>query len=127
MNSQSTIRSLTNLSTEGTQVFGLQRWIRYFLCAGVGLVGGTTGVAVAIGLTVTIQLLLVTGAFSPGMIGLTIAATLAGLGVSWSISRAAGQLLPDLFNHPDEQGIQIIMVFSVLTGLLQTFLFTYNL
>ena len=127
MNSQSTMTTLTNVSNESTQEIGLLRWIRYFLCAGIGLVGGTTGVAVAIGLAVTIQLLLAASVFLPGLIGLTIAATLAGLGASWLISRVAHWILPDLFSQPDERAIQITMVFSVLTSLLQTFLFTYNL
>jgi hypothetical protein len=91
------------------------------------LVGGTTGVAVAIGLTIAIQLLLATSVFLPGLIGLTVAAALAGLGASWLFSRGARRILPDLFSQLDERAIQIIMVFSVLTSLLQTFLFTYNL
>jgi hypothetical protein len=127
MNSQSTITTLTNVSSENSQIIGLQRWIQYFLCAGIGLVGGTTGVAIAIGLTIIIQLLLVSTAFSPGMIGMAIAATLVGLGASWLISRAAGWILPAMFEDLNERAIQIIMVFSVLTSLLQTFLFTYNL
>ena len=127
MNSQSTIRSLTNVQSGSSQAIGLQRWIRYFLCAGIGLVGGTTGVATAIGLTVVIQLLLVNVILSPGMIGLTVAATLIGLGASWLISRAARRILPEMFGQPDERTIQTIMIFSVLTSLLQTFLFTYNL
>lgn len=127
MNSQSTISTLTNVSSESNQAIGLQRWIRYFLCAGFGLVGGTTGVAIAIGLAVFVQLLLTPTAFLPGVIGLTVAATLAGLAVSWWINRAGGRILPDLFGRPDERSVQIIMVSSVLTGLLQTFLFTYNL
>lgn len=127
MNSQSTVRSLTNVSTDSSQATGLQRWIRYFLCAGFGLIGGTAGVAVAIGLVIFIQLLLVPTAFFPGIIELTGAAVLAGLGVSWLISRAARRILPELFGQPDERGIQIVMFFSVLTGLLQTFLFAYNI
>ena len=127
MNSGTTMSSLTNALTESGQAIGLQRWVGYFLGAGIGLVGGTTGVAVAIGLTVIIQLLLVNVIFSPGMIGLTIAATLAGLGVSWLINRAARRIMPDLFCQPDDRAVQIIMIFSVLTSLLQTFLFTYNL
>ena len=127
MNSQSTMTTLTNVSNERAQEIGLLRWVRYLLCAGIGLVGGTTGVTVAIGLTVMIQLLLATSVFLPGLIGLTIAATLAGLGASWLISRGARRILPDLFSQLDERAIQIIMVFSVLTSLLQTFLFTYNL
>ena len=50
MNSQNTMRSLTTLSTDSSQAIGLQRWMRYFLCIGLGLVGGTSGVAAAIGL-----------------------------------------------------------------------------
>jgi hypothetical protein len=104
------------------------RLLQYVACAGIGILGGGTGVATAIGLVVVIQsLLFPTVIIAPGTIILTITTTLTGLGVSWLLNRLVRRLLPNLFAQLDERGVQIIYIFSVLTSLLQTFLFTRTL
>jgi hypothetical protein len=105
----------------------LQRLPQYVVYAGVGMLGGVIGVDLAISLWIAVQSLLSPAVrFAPGIVGITIATTLAGVGISWLLSRIARRLLSNLFDRLDEQGVQIILVFGVLTSLLQTFLFTRN-
>lgn len=125
MNSQRTISTMTNVSNERMEAVWLQRLIGYALCAGMGLVSGAAGVAVTIGLIVIVQSLLFAAAiFSPGTVLIAIAASLIGLGAAWLISWVARRVLPELFTQLEERALQVIFVFSVLTSLLQTILFT---
>lgn len=132
MNSQrsmpTTAKTDVPTDTSKAEVVLLQRLLQYVACAGIGILGGGIGVATAIGLVLVIQsLLLPTVIIAPGTIILTITTTLTGLGVSWLLNRLARRLLPNLFAQLDERGVQIIYIFSVLTSLLQTFLFTRTL
>jgi hypothetical protein len=124
MNSQRTASTLTKVSEEQMQLIWLQRVIRYALCAGMGLVSGAVGVAVTIGLVIIVQSLLFPTTFSPGAMLIAIAASLISLGVGWLASWVARRLLPELFVQLEERALQVILVFSVLTSLLQTILFT---
>lgn len=125
MNSQRTISTMTNVSNERMEAVWLQRLIGYSLCAGMGLVSGAAGVAVTIGLIVIVQSLLFAAAiFSPGTVLIAIAASLIGLGAAWLMNWVARRVLPELFAQFDERALQVIFVFSVLTSLLQTILFT---
>jgi len=95
------------------------------LAVGLGVLGGATGVAGAIGLAIMVQLILpVAIVFSPGVTSLTITAALLGVGFSWFISLAACRLIPGLSYPRTRRGLQVVMVFSVLTSLLQSILFT---
>ena len=125
MNSQRTISTLAKASDEQMQLMWLQQIIRYVLCAGMGLVSGAVGVALTIGLVIIVQSLLFPKViFAPGTVVIAIATSLIGLGVAWLVSRVARRLLPELFAQLDERALQVIFVFSVLTSLLQTILFT---
>lgn len=124
MNSQRTVSTLTKVSEEQLQFIWLQRVIRYALCAGMGLVSGAAGVAVTIGLVIIVQSILFPTAFTPGAILVAIAASMVSLGVAWLVSWVARRVLPELFVQLDERALQVIFVFSVLTSLLQTVLFT---
>lgn len=102
----------------------LQRLPQYITCAGLGLLGGTVGVALAIGLAIVVQLLLPPPAiFWPGTIPLMVTAAVAGLGASWLIGRGAPRIVPNLLRNSGERGLQVILVFSTFTSLLQTLLF----
>ena len=106
----------------------IHRQLQYVAHAAIGILGGAIGVAFAIGLTnVVQQMLFPTVIYSPSPIGLLIIAILAGLVFAWLLGRLASLILPALLSQLDEQGVQIIMVFSVLTSLLQTMLFTNGL
>jgi hypothetical protein len=97
-------------------------------CIGLGLLSGTTGVAITIGLVIMIQELLFRMAtFSPGVIGITIAATVAGLGVSWLLDQVAPRFLPGLYYNLAEDRLKLVMILSVFTTLVQALLFTYGL
>jgi hypothetical protein len=102
----------------------LQELPHYLLGIGLGLLGGTLGVAVAIGLTIVVQsMLFPVMIFWPGAVPLTLMAVIAGLGVLWLISRLARLIWPDLFYISEEQGIRVMLIVSILTSLLQAILF----
>ena len=128
MNSQSTMSTISNVSAERAQGIARHNLPKYALCAGMGVVGGATGVALTIGLVIIIQGLLFPKLFfTPGSVGLTLAATAVGLGVTWLLSRATHRIFPNLFDQLGEKALQVMMVLSVFTTLLQTFLFTRGL
>jgi hypothetical protein len=105
-----------------------QQLPRYILCAGLGLLGGSTGVALAIGLTVVSQWLLSPAVvFSPGVVLPVLVAVVAGMGVSWLFSRLVRLIWSDLFYTSAGQGVQVMLIASTFTSLLQTFLFMHGL
>ena len=109
--------------SSGTQIV-LRRLPQYAVCAGLGMLGGAVGVAVAIGLAILVQLLLPPSVvLQPGIIPLMVSATVAGLGVSWLFARMIRHVVPGLLNDSPEKELQVILVFSVFTSLLQTILF----
>jgi hypothetical protein len=118
----------TSRSKAQAMTIGLRRLPWYFICAGLGLVGGATGVALAVGLAILTQLLLPPPTvFSPGAISLIATATLAGLGASWLLSWVAHRILPSLLRDSEELGLQVTLVVGVFVSLLQTLLFTRGL
>ncbi len=130
MNSQVPVltTSKSNISEEQPLVMMLQRITQYTIYAGLGLVGGGIGVILTIGLAIIIQAQLgPTTPFWPGIIPLTVVATLMGAGVSWLIGRGIIHLLSSLFYNVEEHAMQTILIFGVLTSLLEIFLFTYGL
>ena len=121
--SSSKVLVTTESISSGTQIV-LRRLPQYAVCAGLGMMGGAAGVAMAIGLAILIQSLLPARAvFSPGIIPLMVAGVVAGLGVSWLFARAARHILPGLRHGSPEKELQVVLVFSVFTSLLQTMLF----
>ncbi len=114
----------TGASKSQAMAIVLRRLPQYITCAGVGLVGGSVGVTLAIGLAIVVQLLLPPPAiFSPGAIPLMVVAALAGLGVSWLLAQMARRIVPNLLHNSGEQGLQVTLVFSTFASLLQTLLF----
>jgi hypothetical protein len=99
---------------------------QYVICAGLGLLGGAVGVAMAIGLAIVVQLALPPlTVFMPGIIPLAIVAVLAGVVVSWLFNLTVRMIWPAL--GVIEHGVQVMLVTSVLVSLLQVILFMHNL
>jgi hypothetical protein len=102
----------------------LRRLLRYAVCVGLGLLGGDIGVALAIGLAILIQLQLPPSTvFAPGVITLMVTAVLAGLGVSWLIGHVVARHSCDAPGIPSQNGLQVILVSSVLASLAQILFF----
>jgi hypothetical protein len=102
----------------------LRQLPQYVTCVGLGLLGGAGGLTLAIGLTIVVQLLLPPSKiFLPGAIPFIVMAAAIGLGVSWLLGRATYRIFPGLLGDLGEQGLQVTLVFSTFTSLLQTVLF----
>jgi hypothetical protein len=132
MNWRSTSKALatteTGASKTQTMAIMLRRLPQHVTCVGLGLLGGTGGVALAIGLAIVVQLLLPpVVVFAPGVIPLMVAATIVGLGASWLLAQVARRIAPSLLRNSGEQGLQVILVFSTFTSLLQALLFFAHL
>ena len=126
MHSQTTLSTKTDLS-EIKAISFVRRLPQYIIWAGVGMVGGAAGVAVGFGLAIAIQSFLSPATtFSPDVTQLTVISILSGLGIAWLLSRGADRVLSGLLHDPDAQALQVIFTFSVLTSLLQSFLFTHG-
>ena len=107
-----------------TIVHLLRRLPGYTVCAVLGLVGGAAGVALAIGLTILIQLLLPSGqVLSIGIVPLMVMAAVTGLIASWLLCKLVrcSSLRRRRGHYP--MGLQVSLVLSVFTSLLQTLLF----
>lgn len=130
MDSQSTFSTMTG--TNACEKWSISEMFQYLpqhaLCAGLGMVGGAAGVALAIGLAIGAQVTLFpTALFSPNPILLTLVAIMTGLGISCLLNRLGGRILPSLKKYPHERRLQIVLIFSTLTSLLQSLLFTDGL
>jgi len=128
MDSQGSVNPLltTEAGISNTDAHGiaLQRLAQYTICVGLGLLGGAFGVALVIALTILINLLSPPSViFAPGVIPLMAGSALAGVGVAWLLSQIVNFILPGLFAALNENGLRVILVFSILTSLLQTILF----
>lgn len=101
-----------------------QQLPEYIIFTELGLVGGAAGVALAIGLAIAIQSLLspVT-IFLPGFVLLGVGAALIGAGISGLLGRMAHHIFPALSCNLDLTRLQLMLIVSTFTSLLQTFLF----
>lgn len=130
MNLSSTNSELTGTKVSDKPTFQplLSRLAQHLTAAGLGILGGATGVAGAIGLAIIIQFYVYPATvYSPAITTVAITATLLGLGCSWLISRIAFRLIPGLSRLCAGQGLQVVLVFSILASLLQSFLFLQGL
>ena len=130
MNLRSTLLTTkTDVSKGHAMSVGLQRIPQYIIFAGLGVLGGATGTALAFGLAIAIQWFLSpTTTFWPSVILLALAATLFGWVISWPLGQATYRTLPNLSNtNTVEKGMQVILIFSGLTSLLETYLYMYGL
>jgi hypothetical protein len=115
---------LTSTSSNVSEKRVIARLPQYVICAGLGLLGGAIGVALAIGLAILIQSALSPMIiFSPDATHFMAVGTLMGIGVSWLLGRVAQHVLPSLSYNAGEQGMQVILIFSVLASLLNSLLF----
>jgi DNA-binding NarL/FixJ family response regulator len=98
---------------------------RHLLYMGMGLVSGTMGVALTMWLAVMAQSWLPPSTtFSPGTLSLLILAAVASVGVTWYFNRLTGWLAPRLPYHLKAEALQMVLVASTSTSVLQTLLFT---
>jgi hypothetical protein len=96
----------------------------YAICVLLGLLGGAMGVALVIGLAILINLILPPSvSFAPGVIPFMAAGALAGAGITWLLGRAASFSWRELRQDSRETRLRVMLVFSVLTSLLQSMLF----
>lgn len=121
--------SLQNRISDGSTHRKRYRLTKYFISAGLGIVGGGLGVTVVMGCIVCIQLFYVTNHFflpAPSLVA--IAAALTGVVISWLLYLAFRYFSPFmLLRTLNQEGLRIILIFSVLTGLLETFLYMQNM
>jgi predicted Kef-type K+ transport protein len=79
------------------------------------------GVLLAIGAAIVLQSLLFPAKmFLPGVVPVTIVAVLIGWALSWLLGWTAYRILPGL-SHTS--GMQVMLIFSTFTSLLETILF----
>ncbi|MCB0166375.1 MAG: hypothetical protein KDI79_19245 [Anaerolineae bacterium] len=116
------------VSERQTRLIG-QRIIKYGVSAGLGVIGGGVGVALGIGCMIGIQLFYVTEQmFVPNLPTLAVVTTLIGLGSSWLLYAIVQKVSPfNILRNLNHDGLQVIFVVSVLTSLLETFLFMQNM
>lgn len=113
-----------NFIEEQVAVDGMRKLSLYIIYTGVGILGGAVGVAIAIAAAIAIQSLMPPlTTYSPNIIVLTLAATMIGLGVSWLLSYGLHLISSGSPGNSEMRWVQVAMVFSVLTSLLQTILF----
>lgn len=129
MTLQNTALTTSQTAITDEQVNALQRLAQYTICAGLGMLGGATGTALAIGLAIIAQLVVFpTSTSLPGLIPLNIAAVFLGLMASWLLGWTGYRVIPSLASsNLEEQGIQVILIFSGLISLLETTLYMYGL
>jgi hypothetical protein len=117
----------TNINeSKHISLVSLQQLLNYIVFTGLGLLGGASGVALAIGLAI-VPLAFSSEVFWPNILLLTIIAVLIGVGISWLLGRTIKSIFSHLFEDVNNHGIQIMLMFSVFTSLLQTFLFMRDL
>lgn len=105
----------------------LLRIPQYIILAGIGILGGATGVALAIAAAIAIQLwFFPTTAFPPNATLLTLIATVAGAAISWLFGQGGRRFMSGTFDGLADQGLQVILICSILTSLLQSLLFTHG-
>jgi len=85
------------------------------------------GVVLAIAAVVAIQLwFFPTTVFPPNATLLTLIATVTGAVIAWLFAQGGRRFISGIFEGLAEQGLQVILVFSILASLLQSLLFTHS-
>ena len=124
-----TVTSVQNHIAERETQQLWQRLIKHFVSTGLGIVGGGAGVAGTMACIVGIQLFFVTdGMFLPNLSIVAAAASVIGIGASWVLYYIVQKFSPfELLRNLNQDSLQVIFVVSVLTSLLETFLFMQNM
>ena len=115
----------TQLSTQPATATKTHHLYQIVVYAGLGLVGGATGTALAIVLAIIIQALLSPDeVFWPNIVLLAVAATLLGWVASWLLSKIAHWTIPSFAGRKAEKhALQVLLIASALVSLVQTVLF----
>ena len=102
-----------------------QRSAKYFVSTSLGIVGGGAGVAGTMACLIGIHLFYVTNQmFLPNLSIVAVTASVIGLGTSLVLYYLVQQFSPFVFlRNLNQDGLRVIFVVSVLTSLLETFLF----
>jgi hypothetical protein len=101
---------------------------KYVVFAGLGVIGGEIGTALAIGATIVVQAL-----FSPAttltleIAPLALVAILLGVGTSWALAEALHRIWLRKYHAFKSQGLQVVLLASILTSLIQAVLLTHGL
>ncbi|MCB0210325.1 MAG: hypothetical protein KDJ52_13390 [Anaerolineae bacterium] len=124
-----TVSSVHNRVSEKQLPQLLQRLIKYFVSAGLGIIGGGMGVAGMMACIVGLQFFYVTDEmFLPSLTIVAVASSVLGIGASWVIYYSVKKISPfTLLRNLDHDSLQVIFVISILTSLLQTFLFMHDI
>jgi hypothetical protein len=106
----------------------LQRIPQYLIFAGLGVIGGGMGTALAIGLAIVVQARVsATTTLTPEIIPLTLAAVLLGVGISGALAAILYRIWLRRYCAFKNLGLHVLLLVSVLTSLLQTVLLTHGL
>lgn len=112
----------------GVRRLAYQTWStihHYVIYTGLGLIGGTMGATLAIAVAVVIQTILPTSiVFSPGLFSLIILTILMSFLVSWWLRHAAKLIWPRLTHYLEGQALQIVLVASIATGIMEALIFS---
>ena len=115
----------TQVSNKAIEESWIQQLYQYAICTSLGLIGGATGTAFAIGLAIIIQALLAPDTpFWPNVLLLALAATLLGWLASWLLGIIAYWTIPSFAKcEPVKYRLHVSLIAGGLVSLVQTFLF----
>jgi hypothetical protein len=115
----------TQLSTQPATTTRGHHLYQYTVYTGLGLVGGATGTALAIGLAIIIQALLAADTvFWPNLVLLAFAAILLGWVAAWLLGKIAQWMVPSFARREAGQySLHFSLVASALLSVIQTYLF----
>ena len=118
----------TTLSSNDKAVTISKQLSKYIIYAGLGALGGATGVAFVIGFSIILVLLAPPPeTFSPSITLLAGMAMVIGLSLAWLFHLVARRLRPAIFNEAGKYALSVSLTCSLITSLLQSFLFGQGL
>ncbi|MCB0167678.1 MAG: hypothetical protein KDI79_25855 [Anaerolineae bacterium] len=105
------------------------RLTQYFVSAGVGVIAGGLGVTIVLACIIGIQLFYVTNhMFLPDPTVAAVAAALIGVVIAWLLHLVFRYFSPlRLLQTLNHEGLRVVLIFSVLTSLSETFFFMQNI
>ena len=114
-----------HLSNQPAAAIRIYPFYQYAVYTGLGLVGGATGTAAAIGLVAVIQASLVPDTvFWPNVLLLAVAATLLGWAASWLLGAIAHWTIPSFARREvAPYSLPVSLIAGTLVSLIQTYLF----
>jgi hypothetical protein len=101
---------------------------QYVVFAGLGVIGGEIGTALAIGASIVVQAQFSPATtFTPNIVPLTLVAILLGVGISGALAEALCRIWLRKYYAFRGHGLRVLLLASILTSLLQTVLLTHGL